>query len=82
MNCSQSLQRSILVWLATGAYTFSERRRHAAYPSWPHFDTQEALFDTAWSECNEHQLAGGCGDGSVLLWDIRARERATDSALG
>ena len=37
-------------------------------------DTQEALFDVAWSECNEHHIVGVCGDGAVLLWDLRASD--------
>jgi hypothetical protein len=38
------------------------------------FDTNESLIDVAWSECNENQFLGGCGDGSVRLWDERSVE--------
>jgi peroxin-7 len=34
------------------------------------FDTQDAVYDTAWSELNENQLVAGCGDGSVKLFDV------------
>lgn len=35
-----------------------------------HFDTRDAIYDCCWSEQNENQLVGCCGDGSVKLWDI------------
>ncbi|KAK3208138.1 hypothetical protein GRF29_96g1545659 [Pseudopithomyces chartarum] len=34
------------------------------------FDTQDSLFDTAWSEAHENQLLTAGGDGSVKLFDI------------
>jgi peroxin-7 len=34
------------------------------------FDTQDSLYDTAWSEIHENQIAVACGDGSVKLFDI------------
>ncbi|KAK0722235.1 peroxisome biogenesis factor 7 [Lasiosphaeria miniovina] len=34
------------------------------------FDTNDALYDLAWSEINENQLAVACGDGSVKLFDL------------
>lgn len=33
------------------------------------FDTQDGLFDVAWSEANENQLVTASGDGSLKLWD-------------
>lgn len=39
------------------------------------FDAQEAVFDVAWSESSKHHFVGVCGDGSVLLWDLRAADR-------
>lgn len=36
------------------------------------YDTQDAIYDTAWSELNENQLVAGCGDGSVKLYDLSA----------
>ena len=34
------------------------------------FDTQDALYDVAWSEVHENQAVVGSGDGSVKLFDI------------
>ncbi|KAM0749288.1 WD40 repeat-like protein [Meredithblackwellia eburnea MCA 4105] len=34
------------------------------------FDTQDGLYDLAWSEVHENQLVTASGDGSVKLWDI------------
>ena len=34
------------------------------------FDTQDALYDIAWSEVHENQAVVGSGDGSVKLFDI------------
>ena len=34
------------------------------------FDTQDGLFDVAWSEVHEHQIVTASGDGSIKLWDI------------
>lgn len=34
------------------------------------FDTQDGLFDVAWSEIHENQLVTASGDGSLRLWDI------------
>ena len=36
------------------------------------YDTQDAIYDTAWSELNENQVVVGCGDGSVKLFDLNA----------
>ena len=36
----------------------------------PRFDTQDSLYDTAWSEVHENQIVVACGDGSVKLFDI------------
>jgi peroxin-7 len=33
------------------------------------YDTQDAIYDTAWSEAHENQIVVGCGDGSVKLFD-------------
>ncbi|KAI9189125.1 peroxisomal targeting signal 2 receptor [Blastocladiella emersonii ATCC 22665] len=38
------------------------------------FDTQDGLFDLAWSESHEAQLVTGSGDGSIKLWDIGLNE--------
>lgn len=34
------------------------------------FDTNDALYDLAWSEINENQLLVACGDGSIKLFDL------------
>ncbi|KAJ0118072.1 peroxisomal targeting signal 2 receptor [Diaporthe amygdali] len=34
------------------------------------FDTNDALYDLAWSEINENQLLAACGDGSIKLFDL------------
>ncbi|KAJ2778103.1 peroxisomal targeting signal 2 receptor [Coemansia javaensis] len=33
------------------------------------YDTQDGLFDLAWSETHENQIATAGGDGSIRLWD-------------
>ena len=34
------------------------------------FDTQDSLYDLAWSEVHENQLVVATGDGSIKLFDI------------
>lgn len=34
------------------------------------FETQDGLYDVAWSEVHENQLVTASGDGSIKLWDI------------
>ncbi|EED83152.1 predicted protein [Postia placenta Mad-698-R] len=34
------------------------------------YDTQDGLYDVAWSEVHENQLVTASGDGSIRLWDI------------
>jgi peroxin-7 len=34
------------------------------------FNTNDGIFDIAWSEANENQIVTGCGDGSLKLWDL------------
>lgn len=36
------------------------------------FDTQDGLYDCAWSEDNENHIVSASGDGSVKLWDVGA----------
>ncbi|KAJ2965942.1 hypothetical protein NQ176_g10378 [Zarea fungicola] len=38
------------------------------------FDTNDALYDLAWSEINENQLITACGDGSLKLFDLNVNE--------
>ncbi|KAF9240625.1 WD40-repeat-containing domain protein [Melanogaster broomeanus] len=35
-----------------------------------YFETQDALYDAAWSEMHENHLVTGSGDGSIKLWDV------------
>lgn len=39
---------------------------------WPNdsYNTQDGLYDVAWSEIHENQLVSASGDGSLKLWDI------------
>ncbi|KIJ34805.1 hypothetical protein M422DRAFT_233207 [Sphaerobolus stellatus SS14] len=34
------------------------------------YDTQDALYDIAWSEIHENQIISASGDGSIKLWDV------------
>lgn len=34
------------------------------------YDTQDGLYDIAWSEIHENQLVTSSGDGSIKLWDV------------
>ena len=34
------------------------------------YETQDGLYDVAWSEVHENQLVTASGDGSIKLWDI------------
>ncbi|KAF4126738.1 hypothetical protein GMORB2_0475 [Geosmithia morbida] len=38
------------------------------------FDTNDALYDLAWSEINENQLVTACGDGSLKLFDLGVKD--------
>jgi peroxin-7 len=38
------------------------------------FDTNDALYDLAWSEINENQMVVACGDGSIKLFDLGAND--------
>ncbi|CAO3616913.1 unnamed protein product [Cunninghamella blakesleeana] len=38
------------------------------------YDTQDGLYDVAWSEVNENQLIASSGDGSIKLWDATLTE--------
>lgn len=34
------------------------------------YDTQDGLYDIAWSEIHENQIVTASGDGSIKLWDV------------
>lgn len=38
------------------------------------FDTQDGLYDLAWSEAHENQIVTASGDGSIKLWDIALQD--------
>ncbi len=38
------------------------------------FDTQDSLYDLAWSETHENQVVVAAGDGSIKLFDIALNE--------
>lgn len=38
------------------------------------YDTQDAIYDTAWSEIHGDQIIAACGDGSVKLFDLNVNE--------
>jgi WD40 repeat protein len=38
------------------------------------YDTQDSVFDLAWSEAHENQVVVGSGDGSVKLFDTAVDE--------
>ncbi|RDA84695.1 hypothetical protein CP532_2761 [Ophiocordyceps camponoti-leonardi (nom. inval.)] len=38
------------------------------------FDTNDALYDLAWSEINENQVLVACGDGSIKLYDLAVND--------
>lgn len=40
------------------------------------FETQDSIFDVAWSEVHENQLVTASGDGSLRLWDVMLNVRA------
>ncbi|KAI0061005.1 WD40 repeat-like protein [Artomyces pyxidatus] len=39
------------------------------------YETQDGLFDVAWSEIHENQLVSASGDGSIKLWDVMLNDR-------
>lgn len=45
-------------------------RHLQSHPPFFRFDTQDGLYDLAWSEIHENQLVTGSGDGSIKLWDV------------
>ncbi|KAF1810769.1 WD40 repeat-like protein [Eremomyces bilateralis CBS 781.70] len=49
-------------------YVLGLNANGAAPEKW--FDTQDSLFDTAWSEAHENQIVVAGGDGSIKLFDI------------
>ena len=52
-----------------------------ARPERPSYETQDGLYDVAWSEIHENQLVTGSGDGSIKLWDIMIKVGLRDTKL-
>ncbi|KAK1221050.1 peroxisomal targeting signal 2 receptor [Marasmius sp. AFHP31] len=40
------------------------------------FETQDGLYDLAWSEIHENQVVTASGDGSIRLWDVMLNDLA------
>lgn len=40
------------------------------------YETQDAIYDVAWSEVHENQLVTASGDGSIRLWDVMLKVRS------
>ncbi|RPD59058.1 WD40 repeat-like protein [Lentinus tigrinus ALCF2SS1-7] len=38
------------------------------------YETQDGLYDVAWSEIHENQLVSASGDGSIKLWDVMIKD--------
>ena len=45
------------------------------------FDTQDGLFDCAWSESHENHIVVASGDGSIKLFDIALKVQNTNLLL-
>ena len=45
------------------------------------FDTQDGLFDLAWSEIHENQIVTAVGDGSIRLFDTQVKVSRLFSSL-
>jgi hypothetical protein len=45
------------------------------------FDTQDGLFDLAWSESHENHIVVASGDGSIKMFDIALKVCFTQSPL-
>lgn len=43
------------------------------------YDTQDGLYDVAWSEIHENQLVTASGDGSIKLWDVMINVSGSDA---
>lgn len=49
---------------------FGDRSAYIDVQLWLRFDTQDGLYDIAFSEVHEHHIATASGDGSIKLWDM------------
>lgn len=41
------------------------------------YDTQDGLYDVAWSEIHENQIVTASGDGTLRLWDVTLQVSST-----
>ena len=64
LHCSNSSATAANFGIAGNGrlYLFSSAREC-------YYETQDAVFDCAWSECNERQIVCAGGDGGVRLFD-------------
>lgn len=46
-----------------------QNRKEVTLNIFSSYDTQDGLYDVAWSEVNENQLIVSSGDGSIKMWD-------------
>ena len=46
------------------------------------FNTNDGIYDCAWSETNENHLLSACGDGKVRLWDIASNTNPLRAYIG
>jgi peroxin-7 len=44
------------------------------------FETQDGVFDVAWSEIHENQIVTASGDGSLRLWDVMLKVLSSSEA--
>ena len=58
-------------------FTFSKKRSALLTCYVCRFDTQDGLFDCAWSESHENHIVVASGDGSIKLFDIALKVQST-----
>ena len=46
------------------------------------FNTNDGIYDNAWSELNENHLISACGDGKIRLWDIASKNNPLRAYIG
>eukprot|EP01084_Bolivina_argentea_P036421 67381_1 len=46
------------------------------------FNTNDGIYDCAWSELNENHLLSACGDGKIRLWDVISNSNPLRAYIG
>ena len=46
------------------------------------FNTNDGIYDCAWSEVNENHLLSSCGDGRIRLWDLASNSNPLRAYIG